>query len=33
MNDPKDKAMLFEMVNNLIKEEEADGVVSKRRNY
>ena len=29
MDDPKDKVMLFEMVNNLIKEEEADGVVSK----
>lgn len=29
MGDPKDKVMLLEMVNNLIKEEEADGVVSK----
>ena len=29
MDDPKDKVMLLEMVNNLIKEEEADGVVSK----
>ena len=29
INNPEEKARLFEMVNNLIKEEEADGVVSK----
>ena len=29
ISNPEEKAMLFEMVNNLIKEEEADGVVSK----